>query len=147
MLTVLGAAENHIKSWKTHLVANRTSCTRATANQFPTVPTCRRLLPYVWAARRVPKRSSFAATQFGTLRLRLIKIAAVEMKTQIRLAPAASCRTSASCASSSVASRNARYKQTGRRRPTTTPLTSTANPRILLRGISAKDCCRDFSKL
>src|SRR4249919_531830 len=29
-----GAAENHIKSWKTHLAADRTSCTRATANQF-----------------------------------------------------------------------------------------------------------------
>src|SRR4051794_4995446 len=29
-----GAAENHIKSWKTHLRADRTSCTRTTANQF-----------------------------------------------------------------------------------------------------------------
>ena len=29
-----GAAENHIKSWKTHLAADRTSCTKATANQF-----------------------------------------------------------------------------------------------------------------
>ncbi|WP_352711155.1 transposase, partial [Mesorhizobium sp. M0130] len=28
-----GAAENHI-TWKTHLAADRTSCTRATANQF-----------------------------------------------------------------------------------------------------------------
>jgi hypothetical protein len=28
-----GQAENHIKSWKTHLAADRTSCTRATANQ------------------------------------------------------------------------------------------------------------------
>jgi hypothetical protein len=27
-------AENPIKSWKTHLAADRTSCTRATANQF-----------------------------------------------------------------------------------------------------------------
>ena len=27
-------AENHIKSWKTHLAADRTSCTKATANQF-----------------------------------------------------------------------------------------------------------------
>lgn len=30
-----GAAENHIKSWKTHLAADRTSCTRATANPSP----------------------------------------------------------------------------------------------------------------
>ncbi|PAQ07703.1 hypothetical protein CIT26_20605 [Mesorhizobium temperatum] len=29
-----GAAENHIKSWKTHLAAGRTSYTRPTANQF-----------------------------------------------------------------------------------------------------------------
>src|SRR5208282_6155325 len=29
-----GQAENHIKSWKTHLAADRTSCTMATANQF-----------------------------------------------------------------------------------------------------------------
>jgi Transposase DDE domain group 1 len=29
-----GQAENHIKSWKTHLAADRTSCTRATANQL-----------------------------------------------------------------------------------------------------------------
>ena len=32
-----GCAENHIKSWKTHLAADRTSCTKATANQFPPV--------------------------------------------------------------------------------------------------------------
>ena len=29
-----GQAENHIKSWKTHLAADRTSCTKAPANQF-----------------------------------------------------------------------------------------------------------------
>src|SRR5271169_414264 len=29
-----GQAENHIQSWKTHLAADRTSCTRATANQL-----------------------------------------------------------------------------------------------------------------
>ncbi len=27
-------AENHIKSFKTHLAADRTSCTKATANQL-----------------------------------------------------------------------------------------------------------------
>ena len=82
-----GAAENHIKSWKTHLAADRTSCTRATANQF-------RLFLHagaywlMWGLRAaMPKRSHFAGAQFDTLRLRLIKIAArvVEMKTQIRL--------------------------------------------------------------
>ena len=29
-----GQAENHIKAWKTHLAADRTSCSRATANQM-----------------------------------------------------------------------------------------------------------------
>lgn len=80
-----GMAENHIKSWKTHLAADRTSCTRATANQF-------RLFLHagaywlMWGLRAaMPKRSCFAVAQFDTLRLRLIKIAArvVEMKTQI----------------------------------------------------------------
>src|SRR6476661_4651271 len=88
-----GTAENHIKSWKTHLAADRTSCTRATANQF-------RLFLHagaywlMWGLRAaMPKRSSFAVAQFDTLRLRLIKIAArvVEMKTQIRLHLPTSC--------------------------------------------------------
>ncbi|MGI9492706.1 MAG: IS1380 family transposase [Geminicoccaceae bacterium] len=82
-----GAAENHIKSWKTHLAADRTSCTKATANQF-------RLFLHagaywlMWGLRMaMPKRSTWRVAQFDTLRLRLIKIAArvVEMKTQIRL--------------------------------------------------------------
>src|SRR6185436_1907752 len=82
-----GAAENHIKSWKTHLAADRTSCTRATANQF-------RLFLHagaywlLWSLRALmPKRSLWRVAQFDTLRLRLIKIAArvVELKTMIRL--------------------------------------------------------------
>src|SRR3954451_14368087 len=82
-----GAAENHIKSCKTHLAADRTSCTKATANQF-------RLFLHagaywlMWSVRSLmPKRSMWRVAQFDTLRLRLIKIAArvVELKTQIRL--------------------------------------------------------------
>ena len=82
-----GAAENHIKSWKTHLAADRTSCQKASANQF-------RLFLHagaywlMWSLRSMmPKRSTWRVAQFDTLRLRLIKIAArvVEMKTQIRL--------------------------------------------------------------
>lgn len=82
-----GEAENHIKSWKTHLAADRTSCTKATANQF-------RLFLHagaywlMWGLRvSMPKRSIWRVAQFDTLRLRLIKIAArvVEMKTMIRL--------------------------------------------------------------
>jgi hypothetical protein len=82
-----GRAENHIKSWKTHLAADRTSCSKATANQF-------RLFLHagaywlMWGLRAsMPKRSFWRCAQFDTLRLRLIKIAArvVEMKTMIKV--------------------------------------------------------------
>ncbi len=88
-----GQAENHIKSWKTHLAADRTSCTKATANQF-------RLFLHagaywlMWGLRiSMPKRSMWRVAQFDTLRLRLIKIAArvVEMKTIIRVHLPTSC--------------------------------------------------------
>ena len=82
-----GQAENHIKAWKTHLAADRTSCPKATANQF-------RLFLHagaywlLWSLRALmPKASSWRVAQFDTLRLRLIKIAAriVEMKTKIKV--------------------------------------------------------------
>jgi Transposase DDE domain group 1 len=82
-----GSMENHIKSWKTHLAADRTSCSKSTANQF-------RLFLHagaywlMWALRNaMPKRSAWRVLQFDTLRLKLIKIAArvEEMKTQVRL--------------------------------------------------------------
>jgi hypothetical protein len=88
-----GQAENHIKSWKTHLAADRTSCTTACANQV-------RLFLHagaywiMWGLRvSMPKRSMWRAAQFDTLRLRLIKIAArvVEMKTMIRVHLPSSC--------------------------------------------------------
>jgi hypothetical protein len=82
-----GQAENHIKSWKTHLAADRTSCTKATANQL-------RLFLHagaywlMWGLRTsMPRCSMWRVAQFDTLRLRLIKIAArvVEMRTMIRI--------------------------------------------------------------
>src|SRR6195952_4849921 len=82
-----GQAENHIKAWKTHLAADRTSCGRATANQM-------RLLLHVgaywlmWSLRTLmPRRSRWRVAQFDTLRLRLIKLAVrIEvLKTQVRL--------------------------------------------------------------
>ena len=88
-----GQAENHIKSWKTHLAADRTSCTKATANQF-------RLFLHagaywlMWGLRAsMPRRSMWRVAQFDTLRLRLVKIAArvVEMKTMIRVHLPTSC--------------------------------------------------------
>ena len=88
-----GQAENHIKSFKTHLAADRTSCTKASANQL-------RLFLHagaywlMWGLRELmPKRSMWRIAQFDTLRLRLVKIAArvVEMKTTIRVHLPTSC--------------------------------------------------------
>ena len=89
-----GQAENHIKSWKTHLAADRTSCTKATANQLPLFlhAGAYRLM---WGLRTsMPKRSMWwRVAQFDTLRLRLIEIAAgvVEMKTMIHVHLPTSC--------------------------------------------------------
>ncbi len=82
-----GQAENHIKAWKTHLAADRTSCCRASANQF-------RLFLHVgaywlmWSLRTLmPRQSRWRVAQFDTLRLRLIKLAVrIEvLKTKVRL--------------------------------------------------------------
>ena len=82
-----GQAENHIKAWKAHLAADRTSCPKASANQF-------RLFLHagaywlLWSLRALmPKASSWRVAQFDTLRLRLVKVAArvVEMKTKIKV--------------------------------------------------------------
>jgi hypothetical protein len=88
-----GQAENHIKTWKTHLAADRTSCTKATANQL-------RLFLHagaywlMWGLRvAMPKGSIWRVAQFDTLRLRLLKLAArvVEMKTMIQIHLPTSC--------------------------------------------------------
>ena len=82
-----GQAENHIKAWKNHLAADRTSCHAAEANQF-------RLFLHagaywlLWSMRHVmPKRSTWRVMQFDTLRLRLVKMAVrvVELKTQLKI--------------------------------------------------------------
>jgi hypothetical protein len=82
-----GHAENHIKAWRRHLAADRTSCSKATANQL-------RLLLHtgaywlLWSLRSLmPKRSTWRVAQFDTLRLRLVKLATrvVALKTRIML--------------------------------------------------------------
>ena len=82
-----GQAENHIKAWKNHLAADRTSCHAAEANQF-------RLFLHagaywlLWSMRRLmPPRSAWRVMQFDTLRLRLFKLAArvVELKKQVKI--------------------------------------------------------------
>jgi hypothetical protein len=82
-----GGVHLTIKAWKTHLAADRTSCPKATANQF------RLFLQagaywLLWSLRALmPRRSSWRVAQFDTLRLRLIKTAArvVEMKSKIKI--------------------------------------------------------------
>jgi hypothetical protein len=82
-----GQAENYVKAWKRHLAADRTSCSRATANQL-------RLMLHtaaywlLWSLRSLmPKRSTWRVAQFDTLRLRLVKLAArvVALKTRVML--------------------------------------------------------------
>jgi DDE family transposase len=82
-----GQAENHVKAWKRHLAADRTSCSKASANQF-------RLMLHtgaywlLWSLRSLmPKRSTWRVAQFDTLRLRLVKLAArvVALKTRVML--------------------------------------------------------------
>ena len=83
-----GQAENLIKAHKLHLASDRTSCSKATANQF-------RLLIHTaayWLLHTLrglaPKRSFWRDAQFDTIRLALIKVAArvTEMATRIKVA-------------------------------------------------------------
>ncbi len=83
-----GQAENLIKAHKLHLASDRTSCSKATANQF-------RLLIHTaayWLLHTLrglaPKASFWREAQFDTIRLALIKVAArvTEMKTRIKVA-------------------------------------------------------------
>src|SRR3954447_22845108 len=83
-----GQAENLIKAHKLHLGSDRTSCSKATANQF-------RLLVHTaayWLLHTLrglaPKTSFWRNAQFDTIRLALIKVASrvTEMVTRIKVA-------------------------------------------------------------
>jgi hypothetical protein len=83
-----GQAENLIKAHKLHLASDRTSCTKATANQF-------RLLIHTaayWLMLNLrglaPRTSFWRDAQFDTIRLCLIKVAGrvTEMVTRIKIA-------------------------------------------------------------
>ena len=82
-----GQAENLIKAHKLHLASDRTSCMRATANQF-------RLLLHTaayWLLHSLrglaPKTSFWRCAQFDILRLTFIKVAArvTELVTRIKV--------------------------------------------------------------
>ena len=125
-----GAAENHIKAWKTHLAADRTSCPKASANQF-------RLFLHagaywlLWSLRSLmPKRSLWRVAQFDTLRLRLIKIAArvIELKTMIRLHLRPPAPVRPSCEPFSGGSRVWSHDRRGAHAPDPSPSRSTRKP-------------------
>ena len=81
-------AENFIKAHKLHLASDRTSCSKAAANQF-------RLLVHTaayWLLHTLrglaPKDSFWRDAQFDTIRLALVKVAArvTELATRIKVA-------------------------------------------------------------
>ncbi len=83
-----GQAENLIKAHKLHLASDRTSCSKATANQF-------RLLIHTaayWLLHTLrglaPKASFWRDAQFDTIRLAFIKVAGrvTELVTRIKVA-------------------------------------------------------------
>jgi hypothetical protein len=83
-----GRAENLVKAHKVHLASDRTSCVKATANQFRLVLHTAAYWLLHTLRGLAPKRSFWRAAQFDTLRLALIKVAArvTELTTRIRLA-------------------------------------------------------------
>jgi hypothetical protein len=83
-----GQAENLIKAHKRHLASDRTSCSKATANQFRLVlHTAAYWLLHEFRGL-APKASFWHQAQFDTLRLAFIKVAArvTELASRIKLA-------------------------------------------------------------
>jgi hypothetical protein len=83
-----GRAENLIKAHKLHLASDRTSCTKATANQFRLVLHTAAYWLLHTLRGLAPRRSFWREAQFDTLRLALIKVAArvTELATRIKVA-------------------------------------------------------------
>jgi hypothetical protein len=83
-----GQAENLVKAHKLHLASDRTSCSKATANQFRLVLHTAAYWLLHTLRGLAPKRSFWRDAQFDTLRLMLIKVAGrvTELATRIKLA-------------------------------------------------------------
>jgi len=83
-----GQAENLIKAHKLHLASDRTSCSKATANQFRLVLHTAAYWLLHTLRGLAPKRSFWRDAQFDTLRLAFIKVAGriSELATRIKLA-------------------------------------------------------------
>jgi Transposase DDE domain group 1 len=83
-----GQAENLIKAHKRHLASDRTSCTKATANQFRLVLHTAAYWLLHTLRGLAPSRSFWRDAQFDTMRLALIKVAGrvTELATRIKVA-------------------------------------------------------------
>jgi hypothetical protein len=83
-----GQAENLTKAHKLHLASDRTSCTKATANQFRLVLHTAAYWLLHTLRSSAPKTSFRRDAQFDTIRLAFIKVAArvTELATRIKVA-------------------------------------------------------------
>jgi hypothetical protein len=83
-----GQAENLVKAHKRHLASDRTSCSKATANQFRLVLHTAAYWLLHTLRGLAPKRSFWRAAQFDTVRLAFVKVAArvTELATRIKVA-------------------------------------------------------------
>ena len=83
-----GQAENLIKAHKLHLASDRTSCHKATANQFRLLIHTAAYWLMLTLRGLAPRTSFWRDAQFDTIRLCLIKVAArvTEMVTRIKIA-------------------------------------------------------------
>jgi Transposase DDE domain group 1 len=83
-----GQAENLIKAHKLHLASDRTSCSKATANQFRLLIHTAAYWLMLTLRGLAPRTSFWREAQFDTIRLCLIKVAArvTEMVTRIKIA-------------------------------------------------------------
>jgi hypothetical protein len=83
-----GRAENLVKAHKRHLVSDRTSCSKATANQFRLVLHTAAYWLLHTLRGLAPKRSFWRDAQLDTIRLALIKVVGrvAELASRIELA-------------------------------------------------------------
>jgi hypothetical protein len=88
-----GQMENLIKLHKTQLASDRTSCHSALANQFRLVLHTLAYWLMLTVGNAIPKQSELGAADFTTLRLRLLKVAAivVEKASRVRISFCSSC--------------------------------------------------------
>jgi hypothetical protein len=83
-----GQAENLVKAHKVHLASDRTSCTKATANQFRLVLHTAAYWLLHTLRGLAPRTSFWRDAQFDTVRLAFVKVAArvTELTTRIKVA-------------------------------------------------------------